>query len=233
MRKNYPVDHEDWKKHGNKMQLRTPEAYLVTPEINPGFEWVMEHPDTFCCEKLDGTNVGILMEKGRLVRLQNRDNIIDPLQVMKGKTFIIEGVFNALAKGYVEEDGLQYGELIGPKLQNNPYMLPNHVWYPFKKAQQHLRFKSFDKYPRSFMGWSAWFEVGLKSLLVSKTMRDTPEKVPFAEGVVFYNFTLGKDGWPLMAKLRRDMYPWYYQDVLHIDGLDGYWSQPGIVEVKL
>jgi len=29
--------------HGRKLQLRTPEVYLVVNEINPGYEWVFEN----------------------------------------------------------------------------------------------------------------------------------------------------------------------------------------------
>lgn len=225
VRKTYKVDHKDWLKHGNRLGLREPHAYLVTPEITPGYEWVLDHPDTFAVEKLHGSNVGILTERGRLVHVQNRMNIIDPLQVMKGKTFLIEGVFNAIEKGYVKEDGLQFGELLGPKLNGNIYGLDKHLWYPFEKAQQHLRYKSFDKYPRSFLGWSAWFETGLKSLLGTKLWRETPDKIPFAEGVVFYNYTLGSSERPWMAKLRRDMYWWHYADQVKIEGMEDYWKK--------
>jgi len=34
-----------------------------------------------------------------------------------------------------------------------------------------------------------------------------------AEGVVFYNFKRRDEGQVWMAKLRRDMFPWYYQNV--------------------
>jgi len=34
-----------------------------------------------------------------------------------GKTFIIEGIFRAVGKGVIKEDGEQAGELIGPKVQ--------------------------------------------------------------------------------------------------------------------
>jgi len=84
-------------------------------------------------KKLDGTNVKLKTENGRLISLMNRKNLIDPLQIMKGKTFIIEGVFRAIQKGYIESDGVQAGEVIGPKLQGNPYRLDNHIWYPFEK----------------------------------------------------------------------------------------------------
>jgi hypothetical protein len=39
-------------------------------------------------EKLDGTNVKLLAKGGRLVAVQSRLNVIDPLQIMKGKTWM-------------------------------------------------------------------------------------------------------------------------------------------------
>jgi hypothetical protein len=49
-------------------------------------------------EKLNGTNVKILVEKGRLVEMQNRKNVLDPRQILDGRTFILEGVLNSAAK---------------------------------------------------------------------------------------------------------------------------------------
>jgi len=114
---------------------------LVSPEINPEYEWVFED-DTIAVEKLNGTNVKLLTENGRLTSLYNRKNPIDPLQIIKGKTFIIEGIFRAIQKGYIEIEGEQAGEVIGPKLQGNPYDLNNHIWYPFSKAVKHLSYRS-------------------------------------------------------------------------------------------
>ena len=146
VRKIYKVDIDDWKKHGRKLQMRTPEVYLVTPEINEGYEWVFEDSETFAVEKLDGTNVKLLTERGRLISLYNRKNPIDPLQIVKGKNFIVEGVFMAIQKGYVDMDGEQAGEIIGPKLQGNPYEEISHIWYPFSKTIKHLKYKSFEMY---------------------------------------------------------------------------------------
>jgi hypothetical protein len=218
VRKTYEVDKADWKKHGSKLQLRSPEVYLVTPEVAPGFEWVLEGEKTYACEKLDGTNVCIHTENGRLVGLQNRENILDPLQVMKGPTHIIEGVFNAIAKGFVEANGVQYGEVIGPKLQSNPLGSPQHIWYPFAKAHAHLRYKSFHEHPRDFFGWSEWFRIGLLSRLATK-LKSQPT---FAEGVIFSEDT----DKPRLAKLRRDMYPWHYWDKIKIIGLEDHWKGP-------
>lgn len=221
IRQTFPVNPDDWKKHGSRLQLRQPEVYLVVKRINPGYEWVFEDPETIAVEKLNGTNVKILTEKGRLVAVQNRKNVIDPLQVMKGKTFLIEGIFQSIGKGYVKEDGEQAGEVIGPKLQGNPYRLTVHEWYPFERAIEALRYKSFHEHDRTFENWSSWFKEGLHSRYFTKraSKLGLDEKV-MAEGVVFYNLKRRVEGQTWMAKLRRDMFDWYYTDSIPILNYD-------------
>jgi len=186
VRKTFKVNKNDFKEYGRQFQLRTPEVYLVTDEVAPGFEWVLDDPDTIAIEKLDGTNVKLETENGRLVALQNRKNVIDPLLIMKGKAFIVEGVFMSIQKGFVDESGVQAGEVIGPKLQGNPYQLAHHIWYPFEKAIKHLKYKSFHEHERSLENFSSWF------------------KERKAENKSY------------MAKLRRDMFDWYYCDKIEI-----------------
>ncbi len=214
VRKIFQVDKEDHKKHGKALQLRSPEVYLVTDEINPAYEWILNDPNTIAIEKLDGTNVKIKTENGRLQALQNRKNVIDPLQILKGKTFIIEGIFTAIQKGYVEDNLEQAGEIIGPKLQGNPYALDNHIWYPFEKAVKHLKYRSFHEHERNLANLSHWFQHHLKSLHHSK--RVGYENAIFAEGVIFYNLKRKAEKKTYMAKLRRDMFDWYYSDKIKI-----------------
>ena len=214
VRKLFKVNKEDFINYGRELQLREPEVYLVTNEINPGYEWVFNDPDTIAVEKLNGTNVKLKTENGRLQELQNRKNVIDPLQILKGKAFIIEGIFMAIQKGYVADNLEQAGEIIGPKLQGNPYFLDNHIWYPFTKAINHLRYKSFHDYPVTFENLNAWFKCHLKSLLHAKKV-DYNDAV-FAEGVIFYNLKRKAAGQTYMAKLRRDMFDWYYEDKIAI-----------------
>lgn len=214
IRKISAVNKDDFKQYGRQLQLRVPEVYLATPEVNPGYEWVFEDPDTFAVEKLDGTNVKLETENGRLIALQNRKNVIDPLQILSGKTFIVEGMFMAIQKGYVEDNQVQAGEIIGPKLQGNPYELNNHIWYPFEKAIKHLRYKSFHKHEPTFENLSSWFEGHLKSLFHAKQVGF--DDANFAEGVIFYNLKRKEQNKPYMAKLRRDMFRWYYEDKLEI-----------------
>lgn len=214
VRKIFPVNKEHFKKYGSGLKLREPEVYLVTDQVNPGYEWVFEDPDTFAVEKLDGTNVKLKTENGRLIALQNRKNILDPLQILKGKSFIIEGIFLSIQKGYVEDNKEQAGEVIGPKLQGNPYQLDNHEWYPFEKSIKHLRYKSFHEHEPTFANFDIWFKNHLKSLHHSK--RVGYENAVFAEGVIFYNLKRREANQTYMAKLRRDMFDWYYSDKIEI-----------------
>ncbi len=214
IRKTYKVNIADFNQHGSALQLRTPEVYLVTNEVNPGFEWVLEDKDTIAVEKLNGTNVKLKTESGRLIALQNRKNILDPLLIMKGKSFIIEGVFTSIQKGYIEDNQEQAGELIGPKLQGNPYKMQTHLWYPFEKAINHLKYKSFHEHDRNLVNFSNWFQHHLKSLYHTKQVGY--ENAEFAEGVIFYNLKRKAENKTYMAKLRRDMFAWYYEDKIEI-----------------
>lgn len=114
---------------------------------------------------------------------------------------MIQGLLNSFEKGYMEflGDGQYFGELIGPKVNGNPYKLENHLWIPFATfGQKHLRYKSWGKYPKDFKTISEWFDNDLFSLYGSMK----GNKDGFIEGVVFTH----PDG--RMAKLRRDMFSW-------------------------
>jgi len=214
VRKEFDVNKDDYKLFGNSYMLREPKAYLVTPQINEGYEWVFESSNTFAVEKLDGSNVKLKTENGRLTELQNRKNIIDPLQIVKGKTFILNGIFEAIGKGYIDKEGVQAGELIGKKVQGNPYRLESHLWYPFSKAIKHLRYRSFHEHDRTFNNWSNWFE----NYLVSRFASKRGDNDIMAEGVIFYNLKRKAEGKIYMAKLRRSMFEWYYSDKIKIYG---------------
>lgn len=212
IRETVNVDIEDWEKHGRSLQMRSPEIYMITNQINPGYEWVIDDPDTIAIEKLNGTNLKLLTEEGRLVAVQNRKNIIDVLQVVKGQSHLIEGVFQSIGRGYIEKDGEQNGELIGPKLQGNPYGLVTHLWYPFEKAIKHLRYNSFDEHERSIENWSSWF----KDYLYSRFSTKRGDNTIMAEGIVLYNLKRKEKGKIWRAKIRRDMFSWYYEDKIKI-----------------
>lgn len=221
IRQTFEVNPEQWKEFGHSLNLREPRVYLVINRIVPGYEWVFEDSETIAVEKLNGTNVKILTKGGRLLAVQNRLNVIDPLQIIKGKTFIMEGIFRAIGKEYVKPDGEQTGEVIGPKVQGNPYKLDLHEWYPFEKAISSLAYRSFHEHDRTFDHWSSWFKDGLFSRYYTKRASKIgwSDQV-MAEGVVFYNFKRKSLGKTWMAKLRRDMFDWYYSDKIEIHGYD-------------
>lgn len=214
IRQTFPVNKDQFKQHGSKYGLRSPEVHLAIDRVNPGFEWVFDDPETIAVEKLNGTNIKLKTEKGRLVALQNRKNVIDPLQIIGGKNFIVEGIFRSIGKNYVHTDGEQAGECIGPKVQGNPYKLDFHEWYPFEKALGSLRYKSFLEHERNFDNWSSWFKDWLHSRLYLKiASKKGIDDTVFAEGVVFYNLKRKAENKSCMAKLRRDMFDWYYEGI--------------------
>lgn len=175
--------------------------YLVTPEITPGYSWVFDDPEVICVEKLHGTNVSILIVDGVITGVWNRTERIPFFN--KGKKWLIEGVLNSFERGYMEflPDGQHFGELIGPKVNGNPYKLTEHLWIPFKTfCQKHLRYKSWGKYPKDFNTISNWFEKDLIPLYASMQGNRADG---FIEGVVFTH----PDG--RYAKLRKDMYGWF------------------------
>lgn len=101
--------------------------YVVTPEIEPGYEWVFnEGPETvLCTEKLDGTDVSIVIEDAQITQIYNRTGRVPFFN--KGKSFIIQGVLESYDRGYCNfSDGQHFGEVIGTKLAGNPYKVDGH-----------------------------------------------------------------------------------------------------------
>ena len=178
--------------------------YVVTNEITPGYEWVFEgkENEVLCTEKLNGTDVSIIIENGVIVSIWNRTERIPFFN--KGKKFIIEAVLNSFERGYCNlSDGQYFGEVIGTKLQGNPYKLDEYLWIPFNTyCRDKLTYNSYHKYPKTFENISNWFnlpiiEGGIFSLFMRR--RGIEQK---PEGVVFHNLKTGQ-----MAKLRLDMFP--------------------------
>ncbi len=219
IRQTFKVDKESFKKNGRRVNLRSPEVYLAINKINPGYEWVFDDPGTFAVEKVDGSNVKILIEKSEIITVQNRMNYINPLTIKPGvNLYIMDGIIQASMKGYVNSDGEQAGELLGPKFQGNPYKLEHHLWFPFERSYSQLRYKSFEKFERTYENWSSWFKDHLFSLFFQKisNKKGDPANKMMAEGVVFYNLKRKEEGQPYMAKLRRDMFDWFYTDYVEI-----------------
>ena len=176
-------------------------AYVVTPKITEGYEWVFDDESVMAIEKLHGTNVSIQIKDGVIVGIWNRTERLPFFN--KGKKFIIEGLLNSFGRGYMEflPDGQHFGELIGKKVNGNPYKIDGHLWIPFETyCQKSLKYKSWGKYPKDFNSISKWF----KELMPLYDMeRSKGDKEGFVEGVVFTH----PDG--RMAKLRKDMFDWF------------------------
>ncbi|PIU21914.1 MAG: hypothetical protein COT14_04010 [Candidatus Diapherotrites archaeon CG08_land_8_20_14_0_20_30_16] len=177
--------------------------YVVTSEINPGYEWVLEgkEDEVVCMEKLDGTDVSIVIENKKIVGIYNRLNKIELFG--KGTRNIIEGLLESKDRGFLDlQDGQHFGELIGEKINGNPYNLQSNLWIPFMTyGMNSLVYKSWHKYSKSFENLKDWFfkpidEGGIFSLLMRK--RDIKQK---PEGIVFHNLKTGQ-----MSKLRLDMF---------------------------
>lgn len=235
IRKRYKINRADWALYGKEMGLRTPEVYLITPEVNPGLEWVFED-DVYAVEKLHGTGILIDVRDGCLHQVQNRKHLI-PFTKLIGKQAgllpsgrILEGILEAASRNYVENNKVQYGEFIGPSINKNIHRLEKHLWYPFSRAREQLRYIGFSNFPKDFWVWNEWFRIELKSILYCRLNKIhlsqlllNPD-VPFTEGVVLYR-DMGFDEErqfkkAKMSKLRRDMYDWYYGENIEILGLE-------------
>lgn len=166
-------------------------------------------------EKLDGTNMSVVMKDGKpemvFARLgPNKINRVPFWTKNKQYRHVIEGVMNAYQKGWLDKlsDGQHFGELIGPKYgYKNPYDLDEHWFYPFARARDKLEMETYGKYGTEFEDIREWFmEQGLIPLagcrLHGESFDEVLSHTSEPEGVVFYHPDTGK-----MAKLRRDMFP--------------------------
>ena len=206
--------------------------YVCVPKIEEKFRWVFTE-ESEAVEKLDGTNVSIVVKNGEISSIFNRKNLISMWK--KGNKRFIEGVLESIERGYIDieklPDGQYYGELIGPKINGNPYKLDKHLWLPFDFLRKHYKFKFWDEFVKELkdLDDNEIFEKvdtlfkGLWSLFKRKRgiKGEVNENVGFegmsAEGIVFYrkNHDInivkygGKTTTFEMAKLRRDMFEWF------------------------
>lgn len=182
--------------------LRVGSRYLVSPEIDAEYQWVFDDPEVICVEKLDGTNVGIHIEDGKLLELYNRETPKE-FDVLVTNRYI-QGVRQAYMKRKKwPMDGIMYGELMGPTLQKNFLRLDSPYWFSFDCLRTRAIYHSFHRYPVTFENLSSWLKDGIHSIMYQKLVggKEHPE------GVVFYQPSTG-----YMAKLRRNMFGWYYNE---------------------
>lgn len=180
--------------------------YIVTPEIDPECAWFQDEGVT-CQEKLDGTNVSIVIENGKITRVFNRTNEMD----LWCDNPVVLAVRESYKRGYCNfTDGQYFGEAIGERIQGNPYKIQGNIWLPFNTYfAKHLTYQTWGKYPKDFETISAWFKEGLMPLFFMS--KHNGDKTGFVEGVVFHH----PDG--RMCKLRRDMFDWF-EGARHRDG---------------
>lgn len=181
--------------------------YVVVNEISEGYEWVFESDRVVAIEKLHGTNVSCVIEQGSVTAVFNRKNRVPPYNT--GKRFITEGILNSMERNYLSlKDGQWFGELVGPKVNGNPYDLEEHLWIPFQcYSWKHLKYKSWGNYPKDFETISRWFREELIPLFYSRihgVSFDEAREDGYVEGIVFTDPETME-----MAKLRRDMFDWY------------------------
>jgi hypothetical protein len=188
--------------------------YILTSEINPEGKWVFEgkEDEVAAVEKIDGTNCSVVIENGLIVSIWNRTERLPFFN--KGKAHIIEGVYEAYLRGWLDlPDGQHFGELIGPKLNGNPLKLEKHLFVPFSWLIEHCSYNSWHKYPKSFDNICKWFFTPIKDGgIFSLFMRRSKiEQKP--EGIVFHNLKTGQ-----LAKLRLDMFK-EWNGSRHNDGI--------------
>lgn len=183
--------------------------YIVTPEIAEGYEWVFEDNGVKAVDKLHGTNICCLFKNGVLMAIDNRTaRIIDAPHLSSSLTpqtqRILQGILFALEKKWIPQNftGRLYGELVGTSFNGDIHMLGFHCFVPFDYLESKCHWKSWisNKYPKNFESISEWFK-GLTSLFSERLVKT----ITLTEGLVFYH----PDG--RMAKLRRDMFDWYYE----------------------
>ena len=181
--------------------------YQVTPEIAEGYEWVFEDPAVLAVDKLHGTNICCIFDKGVLQTIDNRTTRITDQPHISANWSpdayrAIEGVVQALKRGWIDKHytGRMYGELVGPAINGNIHKLDMHHFVPFDYLKKKCTWRSWsgNKCPKTFDSIQNWFST-IPSLF---TERMTGRK-ELGEGIVFH----GKNG--EMAKLRRDMYGCY------------------------
>lgn len=191
--------------------------YYCVPTIRDEYRWVFT-PDCLATDKLDGTNVSILVQDGQIRRIFNRTNEVHLFT--KGSLRFYEGIVRARERKYFIPglDQQAFGELIGPGIRGNPYQLKECRWVPFDRLKGKFHFKFWPKFMEELQGKSdeeiyeqvsAVFKELWSIYKLHLGFDKTPvnEGVGFsgvaAEGIVFYS----KAG--RMAKLRRDMFDWF------------------------
>lgn len=185
--------------------------YVVIPKLKPEYLWILDKDTVIATEKFDGTNCSVLVEDGKIKVVMNRKNRID---IWKSHKMYYDGIKRAIDEKKFQlerlKDGQYFGELIGEKINGNPYRLEGHLFLPFEYIKKHYLFKFYYDWldeeidlqkithKEVYYKFSELF-YNLKSLYFRKFKED---KAP--EGIVFWNRETGEK-----CKLRIDMFDWY------------------------
>ena len=187
--------------------------YVVTPTLDQDYLWVIHDPFVIPVEKLDGTNVSIVIEDHIIVRAYNRMN---PIPMDKNHRLwqgIQNSINNQTISEYIDtlEDGQYFGELIGPGIQSNAMNLKEKLWIPFNSfGRMNLSYQdSWMKIDKSYDSIRTWLRNDVRSKLYQILHPESEEKI-IPEGVVFHRPLTGE-----MSKLRSDMFDFWYEDPNH------------------
>lgn len=182
--------------------------YVLTTQRDPFMEWFFNSKNLMAVEKLDGTNVSIVIENSTIVRAYNRMN---PIPVYSNHR-LWEGILNSCKHELLIDsistlpDGQHFGELIGPGIQENAMNLKEKLWVPFNTfGRDKLTYAFPTELKFEDLEW--WMKNSVRSLLFEKLHGD---KTVVPEGVVFHDTVTGE-----MAKLRSDMFQFWYEDPSH------------------
>jgi hypothetical protein len=200
-------------------------SYLVIPKIKAEFRWVITDK-CLAVTKLDGTNVSVVVEDGKIIRILNRMNLID---IWKSGKWFFDGVRTAIDRDNfvldLKADGQYFGELIGEHINGNPYKIQGNRWVPFDYLKERYYFKFWGDVIKECEGtedqqvFNIIEDVFKKLWCIYKRQMgikgEVDENTKFeglaAEGIVFYNKETGE-----MCKLRRDMFP-FFKGVRHVE----------------
>ena len=176
--------------------------YIVTPDIDEDYNWVFED-GVRAVDKIDGTNICLVIEKGNISRLFNRtvEKFILNVSQTRWEGAAMEGIAKAIQRGWLAGiDGPCYGELIGEIFNSNPHKIQGHIFVPFDYLKDKCHWHSWikNKYPKDFETISEWFKELPSLFNIRLKLPDIK-----AEGLIFCH----PDG--RQAKLRRDMFPWH------------------------
>jgi len=185
-------------------------GYVVIPKLNEQYRWIFDRNLVTAQEKLDGTNVSIVIENGIVKSVWNRKNRV---QILTGDWRINEALLESAKKKYLNLlDGQHFGEVIGPNVNGNPYKLERHIWLPFETCvKERFTYNFWNKFLEDEIEGKNLTDEQLyeKVEVIFKNLwslfhRKTHGTTEFAEGIVFYNKQTGE-----MCKIRRDMWKFF------------------------